>query len=154
MILELIRQHFTPVSTIGSLSINGVFECYVLEDTCRESLPGTWRPEFKLDAKTAIPYGSYAISITESQRFKRPLPLLLSVPSFVGIRIHPGNSAIDTEGCLLPGQTQSRDFVGNSRLAFEVLFAKLDRAFGKEAIKINIMKGVGSHEIPPQPEIA
>jgi hypothetical protein len=148
MILELIRQHFTPASTIGSLSINGVFECYILEDVCREPEPGLWRPELKIATKTAIPYGSFAVSITESERFKRRLPLLLNVPSFSGVRIHPGNDALATDGCLLTGQTQSTDYVGNSRLAFEALFAKLDAAFGREPIKINIFKGVGMHEQP------
>lgn len=146
MILELIRLHFTPGSTIGSLSVNGVFECYVLEDVCREEQPGLWKPELKLDGKTAIPYGSYPVSITESHRFKRRLPLLLNVPSFTGVRIHPGNDALDTEGCLLPGQTHSNDFVGNSRLAFNALFEKLEAAFGRESIRISIMKGIGQHE--------
>lgn len=154
MILELIRQHFTEKSTIGSLSINGVFECYILEDVCREDTPGTWKPELKIQGKTAIPYGEYPVAITDSARFKRRLPLILNVESFSGIRIHSGNTAENTDGCLLTGQNHSKDFVGNSKLAFDALFAKLEAAFGREPIRLTIQKGIGIEEIREPKDIA
>ena len=52
------------------------------------------------------------------------------MPGFEGIRIHPGNSAVDTDGCILVGTTSAQDWVGGSRAAFEVLFTKLDAAQG------------------------
>ena len=41
----------------------------------------------------AIPEGRYAVVITWSPKMKLYLPLLLGVPMFSGIRIHPGNTA-------------------------------------------------------------
>jgi hypothetical protein len=56
------------------------------------------------------------------------LPILMNVPNFEGVRIHPGNSNHDTEGCILVGTTRSVDFIGNSRKAFNKLFAKMKTA--------------------------
>ena len=129
MELNLKRIHKTANSTIGELSINGKFECYILEDIERE---------VKIKGKTAIPKGRFEIVITFSNRFKKPLPLLLNVPNFEGIRIHTGNTAKDTEGCLITGKTRGEDIVGNSRLAFESLFSKLTLATKKEKVFITI----------------
>ena len=63
-----------------------------------------------------------------SNRFKKELPILFNVPNFEGVRIHPGNVAEDTEGCILVGQTKSLDFIGNSKKAFAKLFAKMKLA--------------------------
>ncbi|OAI12198.1 MULTISPECIES: DUF5675 family protein [Methylomonas] len=130
MELNLTRVEFTDESTIGELSINGAFECYTLEDKVRP---------VKVKGMTAIPAGSYEIIINFSERFKKPLPLLLNVPNFDGVRIHPGNSAKDTEGCILVGKSKSADFVGSSRAAFETLFEKLKRAAENEKIFIHIV---------------
>jgi hypothetical protein len=114
-------QHET---TIGKLYVDGGFECYILEDQVR---PAT-AP--KIYGKTAIPAGRYRVVLTMSPRFKRILPLLEKVPGYEGVRIHTGNRADDTEGCLLPGLDVSADWmsVGRSMLAFNALFAKLDMA--------------------------
>lgn len=119
MRLLLKRLHKTEHSTIGELSIDGVFECYTLEDKERE---------VKIKAETAIPKGAYIVGITLSSRFKRPLPILLNVPNFEGVRIHSGNNNHDTEGCILVGTTRSEDYIGNSRLAFDKLFKKMQSA--------------------------
>jgi hypothetical protein len=65
-------------------------------------------------------------------------PLLLNVPNFDGIRIHPGNTDQDTEGCILVGQTKRKDFIGNSRAAFQALFTKLETAAAHEKIFVTI----------------
>jgi hypothetical protein len=129
MELRLARKTLTGRATIGELSIDGAFECYTLEDCVRP---------VKIKGVTAIPEGRYRVIITHSQRFKRLLPLLLNVPQFEGVRIHPGNAAGDTEGCVLVGRTKGKDFVGESRAAFEKLFARLSAAVATEAIYINI----------------
>jgi len=85
MKIDLVRHVFTPRSTIGSLYVDGKFECYTLEDVVRLGE--------KVYGETAIPEGTYEVQITFSNRFKRDLPLLLKVPGFEGVRIHPGNFA-------------------------------------------------------------
>jgi len=123
MTLLLDRIWFTEHSTIGELSIDGEFECYILEDYDRLS-----KGENKVYGKTAIPRGTYEIKLSYSPRFKKKLPLLTNVPGFTGIRIHAGNTAKDTEGCLLPGRTRSENFVGQSKRAFNSLIKKLESA--------------------------
>jgi hypothetical protein len=141
MKLTLRRKTFTETSTIGELSIDGKFECFILEDKDRglnQSLPSEAK-QLKVDAKTAIPKGTYEIAITFSNRFKQYLPLIMAVPAFEGIRIHSGNVSADTEGCLLPGQTMSIDMVQQSKKAFSLLFAKLKAVEKTEKIIIEII---------------
>jgi Family of unknown function (DUF5675) len=138
MILE--RLQIDPDVTIGALSIDGDFECWVCEDVVRE-IDGQPVTSWKVPSKTAIPYGTYKVDITMSARFKRLLPLLLDVPCFAGIRIHPGNTAADTEGCLLPGLDRMAKSVGRSRVAFESLFMALKDAKNRaEPISIEITR--------------
>ena len=113
------RLHKTDTSTIGELLIDGIFECYTLEDVERP---------VKIKAETAIPKGTYKVIINQSNRFKRLMPLLLNVPNFEGVRIHAGNTNHDTEGCILVGRTRSKDFIGQSRKAYEKLFKKMQAA--------------------------
>jgi hypothetical protein len=129
--LELKRKIFTDDSTIGELSIDGTFVCYTLEDKVRDD---------KIYAITAIDYGNYEVIISYSNRFKQFMPLLLNVPKFKGIRIHPGNNSKDTEGCILVGNSKSLNFIGNSRITYRSLLAKLKIAAKKEKIFINITK--------------
>lgn len=79
----------------------------------------------KVYGQTAIPAGTYQVVLNQSPRFKRVLPLLLNVPGFEGIRIHPGNKAEDTDGCILVGDAPAPDWLGQSKVAFDRLFAKL-----------------------------
>lgn len=118
MKLRLERLQKDPDVTIGALSVDGDFECWTCEDTVRPD-------GVKIPGETAIPAGSYTVDITYSPRFSRDLPLLLNVQGFVGIRIHPGNTPDDTDGCILVGQDRMAKSIGHSRAAFDVLFAKL-----------------------------
>lgn len=126
MKLELVRRRFTAASTIGDLSVDGAFECYVLEDRFR--LP--W--EDKVPTRTCIPCGTYRVVITPSPRFGVEMPLLLDVRGFSGVRIHPGNTPSDTEGCLLPGLERHEDRVLASREAYVALYARLAAALAAE----------------------
>lgn len=131
MKLTLPRTDFDAESTIGTLYVDGKFECYTLEDAVRDGP--------KVYGKTAIPVGTYEVRITYSNHFKRDLPLLMDVPGFEGVRIHPGNTADDTEGCILVGRTKAIDRINNSRDAFDSLYAKILAAwFRKEPITITV----------------
>ena len=121
MKLELRRIELGKVCTIGELLIEGNHECWTLEDVVRPD-------GVKVFGETAIPAGQYTIDITPSPRFKRDLPLLIGVQGFVGIRIHPGNTASDTEGCILVGQGRGQNCILSSRAAFDALFPKLQAA--------------------------
>lgn len=119
MQITIKRLYKTDTSTIGELLIDGVFECFTLEDVERP---------VKIKSETAIPKGTYKVIINESNRFKRLLPLLLDVPNFEGVRIHSGNTNHDTEGCILVGQTRNKNYIGQSRKAFAKLFKKMQAA--------------------------
>lgn len=103
--------------------IDGKFECYTLEDITRTGA--------KVYGETAIPSGTYRLVIDWSNRYGRKMPHVLDVPGFDGIRIHAGNTAVDTLGCILLGKTKGTDSIGQSKMAFEEFYRKLDAA--KEA---------------------
>ena len=133
------RRTKTKLSTISDVTIDGVFFCYGLEDVDRglkQSDDIDVIKTKKVFAQTAIPAGRYEIIINFSNRFQQYMPLLLNVPGFEGVRIHPGNKAANTEGCLLLGQTEGDDFVGNSRLAYRSFLPKLRAVEKKEKIFI------------------
>ena len=137
MKITVIRDQLTSDATLGQLLIDGVFECYTLEDYVRqEDAP-------KVFGKTAIPYGEYDVVITHSPHFGRDLPLLCAVPNFEGVRIHPGNTPADTEGCLLVGVERGDDSVYRSRAAFDALFPKIRDALDKgEKVTIEYVEGI------------
>jgi hypothetical protein len=133
MKLTVVRRVFTDVSTIGDLLIDGVHEAFTLEDTIRRQ---------KVAKETAIWAGTYEVVISWSNRFGREMPLLLNVPQFDGIRIHCGNTANDTDGCILVGQRKLVDQITNSRLAFDSFFPKLQSAVRIGKVYIDIIGGL------------
>ena len=137
MELQVIRRMCNATSTIGDLMIDGQFQCYTLEDQVRPvSAP-------KVFGETAIPYGKYSVVITFSPHFQRDLPLLVDVPGFEGVRIHPGNTPADTEGCLLLGLGHTDGTITQSRLAFGGAFEKIKAAADAgDAITIEYLEGV------------
>lgn len=108
MNLLLRRRPATDGMILGQLFVDGTHECFTLEG----------------DA-VAIPHGIYPVVITKSQRFGRMLPLVTQVPGRSGIRIHPGNTIADTEGCILVGQSLTTTGVGLSRAALDHLQPQL-----------------------------
>jgi hypothetical protein len=119
-----------------------MWECFILEDVDRQL---EINPQAKILRQTCIPRGKYKIVVTYSNRFKRELPLLVAVPGFSGVRIHPGNTVEDTEGCLLPGSSfaplgDGLYTVQNSRLAFNKLFSSIQGAvILGESVEIEIL---------------
>jgi len=134
MNLVLTRFDFQAKCTIGKLDV-GPLHCYTLEDVDRHLEDGGE----KVYGQTAIPRGLYKVIVTFSNRFNRELPLLVDVPGYEGVRIHPGNTDADTEGCILVGRSYGNDFVGNSRGTFNALFDQLDAAYQRgEEITIEV----------------
>ena len=124
MELKVERKWPGKKATIGELSMNGVHECYTLEDVVRE-VEGEPVESWKVPGQTAIPRGRYEVLMTYSPKFGRVMPQVMDVPGFTGIRIHPGNTDADTEGCLLVGTSIGADAIYNSRLAFVALDTKI-----------------------------
>lgn len=122
MKLVLTREPSSEQATIGGLRLLGHPEliCYTLEDPVRE-IPGVPVVEWKRYGVTAIPAGEYQVWITYSNRFKRPLPLLLGVPGFEAIRIHSGNTAADTTGCIIVGLERTENTVIRSHEAESIV---------------------------------
>ena len=121
--------------TIGKLYIDGHYFCDTLEDPVRTlpaSCPNTSEgilcacPE-KVYARTAIPAGTYKVTMQFSPRFKRPLPLLHDVPHFQGVLIHSGNEPDDTAGCILVGHNKVKGKVLESRAVSDKLNALLEK---------------------------
>ncbi len=99
--LTLVRYTRTDEAILGSLYLNGAFVCYTLENAAK-----------------AIPCGMYKVQNSKSPKFKRELPLLhnAQVPASRGIRIHVGNSAASSSGCVLVGMTREVHLLGGSKL--------------------------------------
>jgi hypothetical protein len=128
--LRIDRFRFTEKSTIGKFYINDKFFCYTLEDKVRPLGE-------KVHGKTAICHGVFSVTIGWSNRFKQLMPYVYNQKDynliddghgvqFRGVRIHWGNYPKDTEGCILVGFTESKDFVGNSRKAYSELMTILE----------------------------
>lgn len=117
MRLTLRRTALKPTYTIGRLEVDGAYFCDTLEPTVRDAnRNGVFDgAERKVCGNTAIPYGRYKVTLTLSPRFGRILPLLHDVPQFTGVRIHSGNTADDTEGCILVGYNRAVGKVLDSR---------------------------------------
>lgn len=149
LILERIAKRKTY--TIGRL--------YIRQQVMDEYLPGTedkyfcdtleptWRDyehgAYKVKGRSAIPEGRYAVVISWSPKFKQWLPILLGGPDFnrkwQGIRIHAGNTAKDTEGCILVGQNREVGKVLDSRKWLYELKQKIVEAKDRgEAVWITI----------------
>lgn len=119
MDLLLNREPSNEECTLGKLYIDGEYFCETLEDPVRDR---------KIATRTAIPAGKYKVVITPSPRFNTPLPLLMRVPGFTGIRIHAGNWAKDTDGCILVGMERQDNRLYMSKMALSKLIIKISRA--------------------------
>ena len=97
--LTLVRYTRTDEAILGSLYLNGAFVCYTLENAAK-----------------AIPCGMYNVQNSKSPKFKRELPLLTSdkVSASRGIRIHVGNTAASSSGCVLVGMGRNGDSLTES----------------------------------------
>lgn len=129
--------------TIGKLYIDGVYFCDTCEDKDRglkQSLPASVNKAMKRYGATAIPVGRYQVTLkVQSQKFSKKkqyefcngyLPRLINVPAFEGVLIHIGNTAKDTEGCILVGRNTKVGKVLESGVTFRKLYERLKAAEG------------------------
>lgn len=140
MKIELVRIAFKSTYTIGKLYVDDTYFCDVLEDVDRgldSSMTESEILKKKVKGQTAIPTGHYVINITYSPKYKRMMPLLLDVKGFSGIRIHSGNTAKDTEGCLIVGKNKKVGMVLESRDTYQRLFEMMQ---GEKNIIIDITR--------------
>lgn len=131
MKLTLIRKYKLPTYTIGKLYIDEEYFCDTLEDKDRgltDDMTVGEISKIKIKKETAIPTGTYKITITYSNRFKKNMPLINDVKGFEGIRIHSGNTDKDTEGCILVGFNKIKGNVINSRDTYNKLFSILSKS--------------------------
>ena len=135
--------------TIGHLYIDGEYFCDTIEDCDRglsQELPASVNQSKKKKGITAIPIGRYRVTLdVKSPRFstksayqfcKGYLPRLVNVPAFDGVLIHIGNTAKDSEGCILVGENKQVGMVLNSTATFRRLYERLKTAKGYIYIKI------------------
>lgn len=141
MRLELKRIAKREDYTIGRLYVDGEYFCDTLEDKVRDLTR-----EEKVYGKTAIPEGTYEVTLRiQSPHFSQKkqydfckgyLPRLLGVPSFEGVLIHVGNTAADTEGCILVGKNTVKGMVTDSSATFRKLYSRLSLCSGKITIDV------------------
>ncbi|MCM1302247.1 MAG: DUF5675 family protein [Alistipes senegalensis] len=146
MKIELKRIARKETYTIGRLSVDGRYICDTLEDKDRdENRNGRFDGgEKKVYAQTAIPNGTYKVTLEHSPKFSpkyggRKVPYLHDVPRFEGILIHTGNTADDSAGCILVGTNSAAGRVTDSLVAFNKLLPMLEQAVDRrEEISITV----------------
>lgn len=142
MNIRLHRRWLKKGYSIGILYVDGQRICETLEDADRglkEYMSLEEIKSRKVKGDTAIPVGSYKVTWTYSPRFKKMLPMLNNVPGYEGIRIHSGNRAKDTEGCILCGKNTEPGVVTNSRYWTDKVCSMIESAAKKkEEITITI----------------
>jgi len=152
MKLKLIRKWKKENYTIGQLYVNGVFFSNTIEDKDRGLSQNMSIDKIKSVKKpgiTAIPTGTYEIVLNvQSSKYKKSktmmqfcnayMPRLLNVPGYEGILIHPGNTAADTEGCIIPGKNDKVGWVSNSTSYFKDLYNRMKIASRSRDEKITI----------------
>ena len=138
MKLKVIRYSTQEDSTNGALFVENdglplTFLCYTLEDEYRKK---------KVMSETRIPKGEYQIKLRKEggfhARYSEKFPNMhigmlhiIDVPNFEYILIHIGNTAEDTGGCLLVGDSQESNilrkngFIGSSTQAYKRIYPEI-----------------------------
>ena len=140
MKIVLKRIALRDTYTIGKLYIDDKYICDTVEDKVRDiNKNGAFdNGEKKVYGETAIPYGTYEVKWTYSNRFKKYMPEILSVPNFSGIRIHSGNTAADSLGCIIVGENKVVGKVLNSRATVNKLYPIIEKGCKEGKVTITI----------------
>ncbi len=153
MKIKVERRWPKPTYTIGRLYIDGLYYCNTLEDRDR-GLVQTQSKDYikahKVYGETAIPKGTYGVALNVTspkyaavswywQLCRGKMPRLLNVPGFEGILVHPGNTALDTLGCILVGKNTKVGQLTESKATFKAIYKILKAAADRgEEITIEI----------------
>jgi hypothetical protein len=127
MNLKVFRYNFKPEFTQGLFLIDGLFQCYTLEDEIREK---------KVWGETAVPYGRYKIELRTEGKFHenyskkfpewhKGMLHVTNVPGFEYILIHIGNFDKDTAGCLLVGNDVEASSLEESTAAYKMIYLQI-----------------------------
>ena len=154
MRLKLDRRWKKATYTIGILYVDGVRFCETLEDSDRGLKQGD-HPNIirsrKVYGETAIPTGTYGVAMNiTSPKYaavswywklcKGKMPRLVKVPCFEGVLIHPGNTALDTKGCILVGKNTKVGRLTDSKACFQEIYRLMrEAADNGEEITIEIV---------------
>lgn len=142
--LELLldRKYKKETYTIGNLYVDGEWFCNTLEDKDRglsQTMPIEEINKIKVYGETAIPTGRFVVRMDivspkyngvkwYKDNFGGRMPRLESVKGFSGILIHSGNTALDSNGCILVGMNKAKGKVLDSRATFQKLWNILEQA--------------------------
>lgn len=152
MQLTLKRVRQGKNSTLSELYRDGIFQCYVLEDSIRSH---------KIKGRTCIPRGSYKLGLNYwgdmSTAYKRRFPdmhqgmiEIKNIPDFSMVYIHIGNAHDETAGCLLVGtyfhkSADGSDYeVYQSEKAYQELYAALIEPVKKGEVTLHIEHAFGN----------
>jgi hypothetical protein len=136
-IVKLERLKETSIATLGKLTI-GTTEVATLEDP---------QQEHKIWGDTRIPTGTYNLELRDhggmTVRYQNRYPdmhkgmiWLRRVPGFEWVYIHVGNSARDTQGCILVGMKRGDNMIYQSRDAYELIYPKIAAAIEEEGCRL------------------
>lgn len=134
------RKWPKPSYTIGRVYINGQFLCNSLENRdrgLRQDMSVGEISRIKIVGETAIPRGKYKVAMTYSAKYKRVMPQIMDVPGYTGVRIHSGNTAADTLGCILLGKNDKPGWISESRKMCQQFEMFLNHVGGECELEIN-----------------
>lgn len=152
--MEIIIRRIAKMSdyTIGRMYVDGRYVCDTLEDTDRgltQTMDAREIARRKVRGRTAIPTGEYQVAMNvKSPRFGSKafyqsvcggmLPRLVAVPGYDGVLIHCGNTAADTDGCILVGENKAVGKVVNSQAIFSRLWKECLGPAAKRCEKVTL----------------
>ena len=142
MEIKVIRKYKKDTYTIGQIFVDGKFFCNTLEDRdrgLRSDMTLSQIKKIKVYAQTAIPYGTYKVSVYFWPKYRKDFPLLHDVPGFTGILIHGGANAGHSAGCILIGENKIKGGLVNSEKYVRKLTMLCDEAIKRgDVVKVTI----------------
>lgn len=142
MEIKIIRKYKKDTYCIGEMLVNGEHFCETCEDRdrgLRSDMMLSQIKKIKVYAQTAIPYGTYKVSVYFWPKFRKNYPLLHDVPGFTGILIHGGANAGHSAGCILVGENKIKGGLVNCEKYVRKLTTLCDEAIKRgEVVKVTV----------------